>query len=608
MSDVKCKMSNVKKTNLIMKKLLKILTIIPPLQRGLGGFVLFLLSTVYCLLPIDSLAGNNIEFIENRGQIVDMKANLRSDILYVGDGGGAKIYLRKGMVSYVMTVIEGLDEEELEEAEEAQDMEKYNSLLANAILKVHRVDMEFVNANMDAKVRVEEPTQGYFNYYLGHCPEGITGVKAHRKVVYENMYPNIDVVFYGGKDNPPLSPLRGGDFEGMEYDFVVKLGADVEDIRLRYKGADGIEVEDGKLKIKTSFGDMIEEIPEVYQIINGEKIKIEAAYVLKGNEVKIIVGDYDKSKVLIIDPWITYYGGSRNDRGFGTATDGSGNVVVTGSTQSADFPVSIGAFQDTLRALGRTDAFVVKFNAAGNLLWATYYGGSTGGSNWGMDISKDIAIDGKGNVVITGHTESIDFPVTPGAFQTSYGGGWYDAFVVKFNAAGNRLWATYYGGQGNENGRNNGSIATDGSDNVLITGWTSGGGNFPVTAGAFQTGLAGIGNFDAFIVKFDSSGNRLWATYYGGSDDDMGLGIATDGSDNVLITGQTASVDFPFTPGAFQTSYGGGGGFSPSDAFVVKLDSSGQPLWATYYGRSGDDRGFGIATAGAWAFAVSSRQ
>jgi len=194
---------------------------------------------ILIILNLQSVAqgiGNNLEFIENRGQVVDMEGNLRPDILYVGDGGGAKIYLRKGGVSYVMSEVEGLEEiEELEEEiehekneiEKKKKQEKLAALEANAKLKIHRVDMEFVNANIDAKIRVEEPTQGYFNYYLGHCPEGITGVKAHRKVIYENMYPNIDVVFI-----PPLQRGIKGDL--LEYDFVVKPGGNVEDIRLRY--------------------------------------------------------------------------------------------------------------------------------------------------------------------------------------------------------------------------------------------------------------------------------------------------------------------------------------------------------------------------------------
>jgi len=577
-----------------MKPLLPTLTIIRPLQRWLGGFVLVALFQISIL----TFAGNNLEFIANKGQIIDMEGNLRLDILYVGDGGGAKIYLREGGVSYVMSEVEGLEEikeleEEIEhekdEIEKKKKQEKLAALEANAKLKVHRVDMEFVNANIaslssfsNVSVRVEEVTQGYFNYYLGHCPEGITGVKAHQKVIYENMYPNIDVVFYGGKE------------KGMEYDFVVKSGGNTENIKLRYKGTDGMEVEEGqptafhpkgeKLKIKTSLGDIIEEIPEVYQIIDGERVAIEAAYKLVDNEVKIIVGDYDKSKELIIDPWITYYGGSNDEWGHGTAADGSGNVVITGRTNSINFPV-LGAFQ-TGNA-GGYDAFVVKFDSMGNRLWATYYGGTNN------DYGYGIATDDGDNILITGYTTSTDFPVA-GAFQANYGGGLYDAFVVKFDAAGSQLWATYYGGNVGEIGY---GIATDNNSNVLITGWT-GSANFPVSPGAFQTIYGGglILKGDAFIVKFDAGGNRLWATFYGGSVliGDEGHSIATDDSGNVVITGQTGSADFPVTPGAFQTTHAGGS----YDAFVVKLDSAGNQLWATFYGGAVKDEGYGIATDG----------
>jgi len=150
-----------------MKMILKIVTIILQhinLCAGLGGFVLVALFQITTLI----FAGNSLEFIENRGQIVDMEGNLRPDILYVGDGGGAKIYLRKGGVSYVLTIDN--EEEELETLNTKPAFAETLRAGRHETLQVHRVDMEFVNANMDAKVRVEDPTQGYFNYYLGHCP------------------------------------------------------------------------------------------------------------------------------------------------------------------------------------------------------------------------------------------------------------------------------------------------------------------------------------------------------------------------------------------------------------------------------------------------------
>jgi len=277
--------------------------------------------------------------------------------------------------------------------------------------------------------------------------------------------------------------------------------------------------------------------------------------------------------------WATYYGGIVGDWGYGIATDGSGNVLITGLTESTDFPVTAGAFQTSYGG-GTKDAFVVKFDLLGNRLWATYYGGN------GDDGGSGIATDGSGNVLITGKTVSTNFPFSAGAFQTSFGGV-YDAFVVKLDGNdGYPIWATWYGGSVSDFGS---GITTDGSGNVLITGGTEST-DFPITSGAFRTSLGG--DQDAFVVKFDPAGNQLWATYYGGSDYDRGYDIATDGIDNVVITGPTESANLPLL-GAFQTSYGGGGIFG-GDAFVVKFDPAGNQLWATYYGGSDADEGFGI--------------
>jgi hypothetical protein len=158
-----------------------------------------------------------------------------------------------------------------------------------------------------------------------------------------------------------------------------------------------------------------------------------------------------------------------------------------------------------------------------------------------------------------------------------------NAFVVKFDSIGSRLWATYYGGSDAGGWAIGNGITTDINGNVFITGWTDET-SFPVLAG-FQMNYGGSN--DAFVVKFDGSGTRLWATYYGGSSSgDYGTGITTDHSGNVFITGYTASTDFPVLSG-IQMNYGGG----YSDAFVVKFNGSGTRLWATYYGGTADDNG-----------------
>lgn len=294
----------------------------------------------------------------------------------------------------------------------------------------------------------------------------------------------------------------------------------------------------------------------------------------------------------------TYLGG--DGAGFRVAVDSLGSAYVTGATGSTNFPVTPGAFQTSCRAgCALWEAFVSKFNTTGTALaYSTYLGGSYG------DLGIGIAVDGSGNAYVTGTTKSIDFPITPGAFQTTCNGGANcdpdgDAFVTEFNPTGSALvYSTYLGGSYTDSGY---GIAVDSSGNAYVTGATSSG-DFPVTAGAFQTTCGnpncGISN-DAFVAKFDPTGSALaYSTYLGGSNADTGQGIAVDSAGNAYVAGQTFSPDFPTTPGAFQTTCGGGSTDCSSfgDAFVTQFNPTGSALlYSTYLGGSGPEGGFGIA-------------
>ena len=291
---------------------------------------------------------------------------------------------------------------------------------------------------------------------------------------------------------------------------------------------------------------------------------------------------YDGSTLFAQDNrlWSTYYGGSNSDQTNSVAADAAGNVYMAGYTIST-FGIASGGFQNSYG--GGYDAFLVKFDAAGNRLWATYYGGP------GFDAATGITTDAFGNVYLLGHTASAS-GIASGGFQNNIGGS-NDAFLVKFDATtGNRLWATYFGATSAEEIY---GVATDAIGNVYIAGFTSS--TSGIASGGFQN-VYGGGASDAFLVKFDSGGNRLWATYYGGLGDEflfngVGVGVATDASGNVYLLGQTTSISFISSAG-FQNNYGGGTG----DAFLVKFDSSGNRLWATYYGGTGYDVGYSIAT------------
>jgi hypothetical protein len=278
----------------------------------------------------------------------------------------------------------------------------------------------------------------------------------------------------------------------------------------------------------------------------------------------------------------TYIGGSGDDVGSGIAVDGSGNAYVTGYTKSTNYDVTLGAFQMTNG--GDWDVFVTKLNAAGNdLVYSTYIGGSSRDEGFG------IAVDGSGYAYVTGYTESTNYDVTPGAFQTTKGGGW-DVFVTKLNATGSALvYSTYIGGNSSEVGY---AIAVDGSGNAYVTGYTNST-NYPVTPGAFQTTNGGGG--DVFVTKLNATGTALvYSTYIGGSNPDYGNAIAVDGSGNAYVTGETNSTNYPVTPGAFQTTKEG-----RWDVLVTKLNAVGTALvYSTYIGGSGDEGGRGIAVDG----------
>jgi len=439
---------------------------------------------------------------------------------------------------------------------------------------VMRIKLE--GANSAAKVVGAEELPGRSNYFLGRDPrKWRTGVANYAKVRYKDVYPGVDVVYYGNQGK-------------LEHDFVVSPGADPAAINLAIEGAGSLRLDhDGNLVAQLNSGDMVLRKPTVYQPGNpNSEIQnpksVDGRFVLLAdNRIGFEVGIYDKTKPLIIDPvltYSTYLGGNGHDSGWGIAVDTAGNAYVTGMTSSSDFP-TVNPLQPGFG--GGYDVFVSKLNAAGSaLVYSTYLGGSDD------DFGSGIAVDTTGNAFVTGSTASLDFP-TANPLQGAYGGGSIDAFVSKLNPTGSALvYSTYLGGTGYDYGD---SIVVDTAGNAFIAGSTSSP-DFP-TVNSLQSAFGG-GPYDAFVAKFNPAGSALvYSTYLGGTGEDDGTSIALDGAGNAYLTGLTSSPNFP-TAHPMQGAFGGG----PYDAFVAKFNPAGSALvYSTYLGGSDFDTGVGIA-------------
>jgi len=292
-----------------------------------------------------------------------------------------------------------------------------------------------------------------------------------------------------------------------------------------------------------------------------------------GGEADVVVAKLSADLGRLV--WCTYLGGSENEspRG-GLATDARDNVYIVGTSRSTDFPTTAGVVQP--RRKGGSDAFVAKLSDDGSrLLWSTRLGGG------GEDGILGARVDGQGNVYVTGHTESSDFPVTPGAPQ-SHCGGKSDCFLAALAPDASRLlYSTYLGGQGNEFAEHRMELLADGS--VLLSGVTSSP-DFPTTPGAFQRKLRG--KTAGFVTRLSTDGRRwLFSTFLGGSSGEYFLMPTSDAQGNIYLVGHTASSDFPVTPGALQKTAGGQG-----DGVLAILSPDGSRLlYATYLGGPGED-------------------
>ncbi len=420
----------------------------------------------------------------------------------------------------------------------------------------------FLNANKNPEVLSLKPTEHLANYFIGDDPaKWKKDISTSLAILYKNLYPGIDLKVYGIEKQ-------------IEYDWVVKPGAHVEDIRFEYKDIKSTEIdEEGNLLVETRFGELVHKKPLSFQMKKPVEVQFKE---IGQNTWGFYAADYDKSLELIIDPVVlmhsTYLGGESQDIGRGVAVDGTGAAYVVGETTSLDFPL-----KNPIQAenKGYEDVFITKFKPGGSsLVYSTYIGGSERG-NGGTDMAWDIAVDGNGCAYVIGSTNSLDFPLKNPLQRALRGEN--DAFLFKLTSAGNNLvFSTYLGGSSTDSGN---GIAVD-TSGVYVTGGTSSP-DFRLKNPFQKTAR---GKSDAYVAKFAPDGNsRIYSTYLGGDDSESGIKIAVDSAGSAYVTGNTFSSDFPLK-NPFQKTLKG-----RSDVFVTKLSPSGKSLsYSSYLGGSGE--------------------
>jgi hypothetical protein len=438
-----------------------------------------------------------------------------------------------------------------------------------------RVQMRLVGANPASTIEGREPSSTTVNYYVGADPQRWrSGVPTYRRVAYRDVYPGIDVIYYGREGR-------------LEYDFVVLPGADPKQIRLAFTGPQRLEIDSrGDLLLHTTAGPLRYHQPIVYQDVDGQRRAIDGHYVLKDHQqVGLKLARYDRQRPLVIDPYLTFANrvGTSGDGANAIALDRSRSIYMAGQAVSADFAPG-------QQSAGGVDAFVTKFDAGGLVpTYSTYLGGS------GDDVATGIAvIPDETAAYVTGFTTSINFP-TKNPLQAANAGG-LDAFVTKLDSTGSALiFSTYLGGSADDHGN---GIAVDGTG-AYVAGDTASS-NFPVKGGVQSKAAGGS---DAFVAKLDPLGASLaYSTYLGDSGDDAASGIAVDASGAVYVVGRTRSLHFPTSNAAQLNNQGF------MDGFVTKLDPLGSALvYSTYLGGSRDDAANAVAVDSTGAALVTGQ-
>ena len=548
-----------------------------------------------CLTSANSLAKGGRSMPERQKSdfvFAENKNQWLSWVRYMGDLTHGKLVLEQNKISFFL-----------------DDASHSHHHTSQTDVHSYLLRITFKGSSDSAKLVPTDKESSYRNYFLGNDPTyWASNVQLYKTLVYKDIYPGIDAEVYGSGDN-------------LKYQFRVKAGADVSQIRMKYEGAQDLRLEAGNLHYSTTVGDFEELAPYAYQTgITGapekESKPVKCNYILNTSADVVTFSlphGYDHSRELVIDPTLifsSYTGSTADNWGFSATYDQDSNFYAGGivfpyrayvfsAFGAGTYPTTAGAFQTSYSsgtvARGDTcDIVVTKFNPSGTqLIYSTYLGGN------GSDRPHSLIVDTARNLYILGSSSSRNFPVTSDAFDRTYNGN-YDIIVTKMNATGTALLgSTYIGGSGDD-GYNldlnitynygdevRGEIILDSLSNVYVSTSTKSS-DLPVTSGVFQSTIGG--GIDGCVFKMDPDLTQMtWCSYLGGSSNDAAYSIKLDLGKNLIVTGPTQSSDFHTTSGALHSSYMGG----DCDGYVCKINNSGSSILAsTYLGTSDHDQCF----------------
>jgi hypothetical protein len=556
-----------------------------------------------------------LSFMENQGQ-------LAQEVRYAAHGSRYDLFLTPQEAVVALRHSQHLDFSPRHRAASLKALRALRKS-GSATTTTASLRLRFAGANPAPEIAGLENLPGKVNYFIGNDPKKWhTGIPTFAQVKYSQVYPGVDLLFYGHQRN-------------LEYDFIVAPGADPSAIRMSLSGARKLHLDaKGDVLVSVDGGDVVLQKPLVYQNINGRRQEIAANYSLRGTDVSFAIAPYDRREPLIVDPvlnYATYLGGTNDDgAGYAIAVDSSGDAYIAGQTLSTDFPAP-----SALTPGGNTagTGFVVELNPAGTaLLYSTYLGGSMNlGVASGGDFAFGIAVAG-GDIYVTGETFETDFPTTASALkQTVSSNAAGTSFLTKLNpavdTAASLLYSTYLGGSNGSFGDFGNAVAADSSGNAYVTGVTySTAGtadvDFPVSLGAFLNALPSPAG-SAFVTRIDTTqsgtNSLIYSTYLGGDGGlaagvatlqfgDGGFGIVVGANNKVYVAGTTCSSPagpYPTSATTFQKLPKAANLWS--SAFISEIDTTVNTaaaaptslVYSTILGGSGDsnaDRGdFGAA-------------